>query len=217
MLASLQPSGGIPLFPLSPLCVCLTSIDQFGDHLLECSHGPMRIRCHDALVDIVCNTLSQSHLGVSKEQRVSYEYNSHPGDVYHPDFQQGCLAYFDASVHSTTQPSHISSSLSCAGVAAAAGELTKDQRHQDAVEEAGCDFVPLVVETFGVWSPFSLQTLRTIAECTTARSGASTKQAHNHFVTITFSFLWTNNPCMILQYWALQCEDSDFPFPKPLL
>ena len=44
---------GIPLFPLSPLCVCLTSIDQFGDHLLECSHGPMRIRRHDALVDIV--------------------------------------------------------------------------------------------------------------------------------------------------------------------
>ena len=72
-------------------------------------------------------------------------------------------------------PAHISFSSSCAGVAAAAGELAKDQRHQDAVEEAGCDFVPLVVETFGVWSPFVLQTLRTIAECTTARSGASTK------------------------------------------
>ena len=35
------------------------------------------------------------------------------------------------------QPSHISFSSSCAGVAAAAGELAKDQRHQDAVEEAG--------------------------------------------------------------------------------
>ena len=72
-----------------------------------------------------------------KEQRVSYEDNSRPGDVYHPDFQHGCPAYFDVSVHSTTQPSHISFS-SCAGVAAAAGELAKDQRHQDAVEEAGC-------------------------------------------------------------------------------
>ena len=72
------------------------------------------------------------------------------------------------SVRGTTQPSHISFSSSCAGIAAAAGELAKDQRHQDAVEEAGCDFVQLVVETFGVWSPFSLQTLRTIAERTTA-------------------------------------------------
>ena len=58
----------------------------------------------------------------------------------------------------------ISFSSSCAGVAAAAGELAKDQRHQDAVEEVGCDSVPLVVETFGFWSPFALQTLRTIAE-----------------------------------------------------
>ena len=167
---------GIPLFPLSPLCVCLTSNDQFGDHLQECSHGSMRIRRHDALVDIVCHALSQSHSGVLKEQRVSYEDNSRPGDVYHPDFQHGRPAYFDVSVRSTTQPSHISFSSSCAGVAAAAGELAKDQRHQDAVEEAGCDLVPLVVETFGFWSPFALQTLRTIAERTTARSGASTKQ-----------------------------------------
>ena len=48
---------GIPLFPLSPLCVCLTSIDQFGDHL------PMRIHRHYAPVDIVCHALSQSHSG----------------------------------------------------------------------------------------------------------------------------------------------------------
>jgi len=34
-----------------------------------------------------------------------------------------------------------------------AGVLVKDQRHRDSVEEAGCDFIPLVVETFGVWSP----------------------------------------------------------------
>ena len=48
------------------------------------------------------------------------------------------------------------SSSSCAGVGAAAGELAKHQRHQDVVEEAGCDIVPLVVETFGVWSLFAL-------------------------------------------------------------
>jgi len=42
---------GIPLFPLSPLCV---PINQFVDHLLECSHGPVRICHHNTLVDIVC-------------------------------------------------------------------------------------------------------------------------------------------------------------------
>ena len=67
----------------------------------------MRIRRHDGLVDIVCHALSQSHLGVLKKQRVSYEDHSCPGDVYHPDFQHGCPAYFDVPVHSTTQPSRV--------------------------------------------------------------------------------------------------------------
>jgi len=52
---------------------------------------------------------------------------------------------------------HISSSSTCAGVAATAGELAKDQRHQDIVEEEGCDFIPLIVETFGIWSRFALK------------------------------------------------------------
>ena len=77
--------------------------------------------------------------------------------------------------------------------------------------------VPLVVETFGFWSPFALQTLRTIAERTTARSGASTKQARKHLLQQLSVSLWTNNARMILRYWALQCEDSDFPFPNPPL
>ena len=59
-------------------------------------------------------------------------------------------------------------------------------KHQDVVEEAGCDFVPLVVETFGVWSPFALKVLRTIADRKTARSGASTKQARTA-TTVCFS------------------------------
>ena len=71
-------------------------------------------------------------------------------------FQCSHPAYFDLSVCSTTQPSYISSAFSYAGVAAAAGELAKDLRHQDAIEEVGHDFFPLMVETFGVWSPFAL-------------------------------------------------------------
>jgi len=57
---------------------------------------------------------------------MSCEDHSRPGEVYPPDFQHGRPAYFDVSVCSTTQPSHISSS--CAGVAAAAaaGELAKN-------------------------------------------------------------------------------------------
>ena len=56
-------------------------------------------------------------------------------------------------MRSTTQPAYISSSTSCAGVAAAAGELAKDERHLAAVEKAGADFIPLVVETLLLTDP----------------------------------------------------------------
>jgi len=90
--------------------------------------------------------------------------------------------------------SHISSSSSYAGVAAAAGELAKDLRHRDAVEEVGWDFISLVVETFGVWSPFALQAFYSIAaDRTTARSGASTKVARRNLLQQLSVSLWTND------------------------
>ena len=134
-------------------CTCLSTIDNYGDHLLGCSQGPMRIHRHDTLVNIIYNALSQDHPGVLKEQRASYDDGLRPGDVFHPDFQHhGRPAYFDVSIRCTTQPTFISSCASCAGVAAAAGEVAKDKKHLAAVEKVGSDFIPLVVETFGVWT-----------------------------------------------------------------
>ena len=52
---------GVSLFSLSPLCTCLSIIDNFGDHLLGCSQGPMRIHRHDAQVNVIYNALSQDH------------------------------------------------------------------------------------------------------------------------------------------------------------
>jgi len=95
------------------------------------------------------------------------------GDVFHPDFQDGRSAFFDISVCSNTQPTFISSSASCAGVAAVAGEVSKDEKHLAAVEKVGSDFIPLAVESFGVWTPLALKMLHLIADCATSRSGAS--------------------------------------------
>ena len=62
----------------------------------------MRIRRHDALVNIIYNALSQDHPGVLREQRASYDDGLRPGDVIHPDFQHGRPAYFDVSIRCTT-------------------------------------------------------------------------------------------------------------------
>ena len=52
--------------------------------------------------------------------------NSRPGDVFHPDFQQGRPAYFDITIRNSLQSSYISMSVREAGAAALAGESEKD-------------------------------------------------------------------------------------------
>ena len=160
--------------PYKPSEVCgkqqsgLSVIDQFGDHLLGCSHGPLRIQRHDALVSIVHHALLQDHPGVLREQSTASD-QSRPGDIYHPDFTLGHPAYFDLSVRCTTQPSFISAAASKAGVAAAAGEEAKDDHYLETVNNHGGEFFPLVCESFGVWTPFALSTLSTIADRTTVK------------------------------------------------
>jgi len=116
---------GDPAFPLLPLCMCLSVIDQFGNHLLGCSHGPLCIQRHNALVSIVHHAFLQDHPGVLRDQGIASD-QSRPGDIYPPHFALDYPAYFDLSVRCTTQHSFISSAVSQAGVAAAAGEEAKD-------------------------------------------------------------------------------------------
>ena len=58
-----------------------------------------------------------------------------------------------------------------AGIAAVAGVAVKDQLHAAAVEESGGEFYPIVVESFGVWAPCSLVTLREIVSRATTNTG----------------------------------------------
>ena len=156
---------GIPHLPPSTplLCPCSNHLDQFGDHILGCSHGPYRIKRHDALRDVLYHTLRQDNPNVLLEQKVSGDSGSRRGDIFHPEFDHGKATYFDVSVHSSLQPSNITRATHTAGVAAATGELLKDSQHQATVEASGGSFIPLVVESLGLWTPFAKKTLKSIA------------------------------------------------------
>ena len=96
-------------FPPSPhslLCTCGQTIDHFGDHLMGCGHGPLRIMRHKALRDTIWHALLQDNNNAVRKQHCG-EGNSRPGDVYHPNFQQGKPAYFDISVRSSLQPQYL--------------------------------------------------------------------------------------------------------------
>jgi len=92
-------------------------------------------------------------------------------------------------------------------MAAVAGEVSKDKT---VVEKVGSDFIPLVVESFGVWIPFALKMLHLIPDRTTPRSGVPRKLARKNLLQQLSVQLWMSNAAkMILHYWALQGSDDD--------
>ena len=77
----------------------------------------------------------------------------------------------------TLQPAFLADGAIRPGVAAEAGEASKDLHHAAAVEQAGGMCFPLAVESFGVWSPHSIETLKRIAARTTSSSGLTANRA----------------------------------------
>jgi len=78
---------------------------------------------------------------------------------FYINFQDCKILRFAYSVRCTTQPSFISSAASQAEIAAAAGEEAKDDYHLETVSDHGGEFIPLLCESFGVWTPFALSTV----------------------------------------------------------
>ena len=93
-------------FPHPVRCVCRQTIDNYGDNVL--GYGPLRIKHHDALSEVVWHTLLMDNKGALREQRCGTNNNNRPGDVFHPDFSFGKPGYFDVSVRNSFQSQFLS-------------------------------------------------------------------------------------------------------------
>ena len=67
------------------------------------------------------------------------------------------------SVQNSLQPSYIMQAAARARIAAEAGELEKDIRHNSLVSASSSVFHPPFVESLGLWTAHSLKILKTIA------------------------------------------------------
>ena len=76
------------------------------------------------------------------------------------------------------------------------------------MEPHGGDFIPLVCESFGVWSSFALSTLFTIADHTTVKNGLPRKLARRQSLQRLSVTLWKYNAKMVLRHYALCSEDT---------
>ena len=107
------------------------------------------------------------------------------------------------TVSNTLQPAFLQRAADQAGVAADAGMAAKGLLHLAAVEASGGEFFPLVVESFGVWAPCSLDMLRLIASRATTYSGLPTARALSNLQQLSV-LLWTFNARLLRSQLALQ-------------
>ena len=84
-----------------------------------------------------------------------------------------------------------------AGAAKEAVEEQKDIRYEDRVRTGGGLFYPLLVETLGLWSLFSINTLKAIASKTSAVSGLKFHQAFQNMMQKLSIQIWKHNSRMI--------------------
>ena len=80
---------------------------------------------------------------------------------------------------------------------AEAGEPAKDLHYAAAVEQGGGVFLSLAVESFGVWTPHSFETLKRIAARTTTSSGLMANWALQNVLQQMSVRLWQFNARLV--------------------
>ena len=147
-----------------PRCInCAKPLDPWGDHALSCTFGGGLITRHDALRDIVFSTCSQAHYHPKKEiKHLLKDSNKRPGDVFIPIWSRGRPAALDITVTSSMQPSTLLNASKKSGYVAERAENSKFSRIGNEANDHDLVFIPLAVESFGIWSELSLDTFQQI-------------------------------------------------------
>ena len=82
-------------------------------------------------------------------------------------------------------------------------EEDKDAHHDELVQASGGVFVPLVVESLGLWSVASCTVLQDIALRKTTRSDISRDLAYRHLLQKLSVCLWCHNALTFLHLFSL--------------
>ena len=214
-LVALRLCLGIAVFPSLPLlvrCPCGKVIDKFGDHVLGCGSGPLRLKQHSALCGILYQYLLVDNAGSCRGQCLASQSNDRPGDVFHPDFLQRKAAYFDISVRNSFT-NHFINNCTKAGAAAEAGEVQKDLHYDSDVTNAGASFYPMIVETYGTWSTYSLEIIKVIARKTSLLNKLPVSRTVCNIHEQLAVRLWQYNARMVLDRLHL-VGHGDFDFSR---
>jgi hypothetical protein len=132
-------------------CCCGTMVTTDGHHGLSCRKSAGRQSRHSQINDIILRAFHSAGIMATREPvGLCYNTAKRPDGVTMDPWKKGhCLAW-DATCPDTFAQSHVISCSINAGAAAKSAEDIKNNKYAD-LPDAGIDFVPVAIETTGVW------------------------------------------------------------------
>lgn len=187
------------------VCVCGMTVTVDGHHGLSCRHGSGRHSRHNQVNDLLARAfISTGTLTTREPHSLCTNSGKRPDGVTQVPWRRGrCLAW-DATCPDTFAVSHVQSSSTHAGSAAAAAESKKIQKYADIIN--GVDFVPVAIETSGVWGQQALELVSDIGR----RIAAVTHESRSTmFLRQRLSVaVQRGNACCILGTFRSEHDDS---------
>ena len=152
------------------VCSCGAQVDARGTHGLSCLRSAGRHQRHSQVNDIICRALVRAGVSAHREPTGTIT-----GSAMRPDgaslipwIRGKCLAW-DATIPDTLAASHLSSTSSQVGAAAAHASASKIQKYGSLLNTYY--FVPVAIETLGVWNVEGLELMREIGRRTSVITG----------------------------------------------
>ena len=158
---------GAPIVHPHACTGCSAQVTVYGHHGLSCRHGSGRHSRHNQVNELLCRAfISTGTLATREPQSLCTTDGKRPDGVTQVPWSRGrCLAW-DVTCPDTFAASNISASSDEAGSAAAAAETKKHRKYSDII--TGVDFVPVAIETSGVWGEQAMKLVKEVGRRITA-------------------------------------------------
>jgi len=151
-----------------------------GHHDLACRSSAGRHTRHNLMNDIILRASQSAGVpAICEPPGLSRTDAKRPDGATLIPWSRGRCLLWDATTPDTLAPSHFQGSANQAGTAALTAEVAK--RHKYAPLLAAHDFVPVAIETLGVWGPQAADLVSSLGKIIAnvtgeLRSGAFLKQ-----------------------------------------
>ena len=136
-------------------CICDSMVTSDGHHGLSCRRNAGRQSRHSQINDILCRAFASADVVASREPRgLCSNGDKRPDGVTVVPWSKGRCLSWDFTCPDTFAPSHVLECSTQVGSAARKAESSKCHKYADIM--SGIDFVPVAIETSGVWGERAL-------------------------------------------------------------